>query len=320
MSGTEQSKNNKPAGVDFLWDIMGILYQVNDFNLAGEMLLDTISEKFKIKYTAICTRAESESEFRIAIHHHFDSDFVGQFRLNPFQTFNGQALDQENMGRFTLETGHIVNGNHQFKAPANCSELLLVPVRYQEQLIAFFLLGVDSAAPNDLQPILERFATIAAPVLFSLDPGQKKSNSPENIVAKIIKDRVYDARLSMTPISFAVFRVQFTDELKDSLMFEDVLRVYQKQFSETVGQAGDLLWLTADTSFFVYHNADLFETEKLCKDLKERLRQVSSQDELCAPFDLKYACTSYPQSGVHAVEIINNLYLKLFEDIYMMER
>ena len=149
---------------------------------------------------------------------------------------------------------------------------------------------------------------------------QKSSYTFENIISKIIKDRVYEARLVLNPVSFAVFRLVFKSQVSDSMILEDAISRYQKEFHKLLSSIGDLIWLTADTVFFVYGNADLFVAESLANDVKSKIEQLCEKDESQTPFSLKYACISYPQSGENAVEIINSLWLKLFEEIYLMEQ
>lgn len=305
---------------EFLWDIMAIMYQVNDYHLVMEMLLDAVSEKYKLKHLAICGQLSTAEAFgvlhRLGFSDTFESDFVFDGMQLPGATGNERTMIRE----FSVIEGIPGSRNLQNTIPPDIERLLFVPLVFQDKIIAFMVVGLIGQTPESFYALLQRLALMAAPLLNAFDPVQKTANTLENIVAKIIRDRVYEARLSLTPISFSLFRLQFTDELKDTLVFEDVLRVYQDEFKKMLGAAGDLLWLTTDTAFFIYNKADLIETEQLCQDLKSRLQIVSGENELNPAYVLKHACISYPQSGENASEIINNLYLKLFEDIYMMEQ
>ena len=168
--------------------------------------------------------------------------------------------------------------------------------------------------------MLNTLRLMIGPVLFSFDPVQRTKNTFESIISKIIKDRVYEARLALNPISFSIFRLVLQGQLTDSLILDDVIKSYQSEFHHTLSAKGDLIWLTVDTAFFMYNNADLFESESLASELNKNLKQIHTDDQTLPVFSLKYACVNYPQSGENAIDIINSLWLKLFEEIYLMEQ
>ena len=107
--------------------------------------------------------------------------------------------------------------------------------------------------------------------------------------------------------------------MADSLILEQAISEYQNEFKKVLCEKGDLIWLAADTAFFIYPNADLFTVETLSSQLTEKIKNITLIDNSNEVFLLKYACISYPQSGDNAREIINQLWLKLFEELYLME-
>jgi hypothetical protein len=156
-------------------------------------------------------------------------------------------------------------------------------------------------------------------VLTSFEVSKESGNSYENIISKIVKERVHEARLMLNPVSFAVLRIVYKDQFVDSLVLEDAMRQYQAKFHDKFEGKGDLLWLTADTAFVILPFMDLFMAESLATELKEDVSQICVHEEGKPSFELKYACISYPQSGESSQEIINNLWLRLFEAIYFMQ-
>lgn len=304
-----------------LIEIASILYQVNSLQVAQEMIFDTLSEQFGIKKAAISIYNDMYEEFRISGHMGFSDTFSEEFRVGSFQLINDSAIGTDGATHIHCPEGKMSLGSRQIEVGTGTEQLLLLPISFQERQIGMLVLG--SAHQNSIsdedEALILRFTNLLGPVISAFDPVQKSANRFENIISKIIKDRVHEARLVLNPISFSIFRLVVKERLADSLILEDMVRSYQKVFHETLTPKGDLVWLTADTVFFVYTNADLFESEQLVSQLKDRLEKVCTQDEAVPSFSLKHAAISYPQSGEDSTDIVNKLWLKLFEEIYLME-
>ncbi len=305
-----------------LYEIVSILYQVNDLSLAMDMILDTIAEYFKLKNIGVAVLDDIFEQYRIIGKRGFSDALCDTFRIVPTEQINGKTLSSDGKTLVRILNQNIKIGEKNIATDPQLQQLLFFPVRYHEKLIGFVILGSDSPhsflSPEDEQ-ILSMFSTLIGPVLFTFDPVKKASNTFENIISKIIKDRVYEARLVLNPISFSVFRLVFRESLTDSLLFEDAVKNYQHEFHKVLADKGDLIWLTADTAFFIYSGAGLFEAETLAGELKNRLNAICKLDETLPLLTLKYTCISYPQSGDNAIDIIRSLWMKLFEEIYLME-
>lgn len=304
-----------------LIEIASILYQVNNLQVAQEMIFDTLSEQFDIKKAAIAIFNDMHEEFQVSAYKGFNEDFSKEFRIGNFQHINKTTIETENITHVSCPGGKISIENRDFSIDTDTERLLLLPISFHEKQIALLVTGHGNRnllSQNDESFVL-RFANLLGPVIYGFDPVQKSTNRFENIISKIIKDRVHEARLVLNPISFSIFRLVVEERLADSIILEDMVRSYQKVFHETLTPKGDLVWLTADTVFFVYSNANLFESEKQVSELKVRVQEACTQNEDVPSFSLKHASISYPQSGENATEIVNKLWLKLFEEIYLME-
>lgn len=305
-----------------LYEIVSILYQVNDLALAMDIILDTISENFNPQYIGIAVLDDIYEQYKIIGHRGFSDVFREKFILHSNAPINGTILNEEEETNIQILERQIKIGETSIEADTPIQQLLFFPVRYQEKLIGYIILGSDAQTPflsAEDEQVLRMFSTLIGPVLFTFDPIKKASNTFENIISKIIKDRVYEARLALNPISFSVFRLVFKESLTDSLVFEDAVKNYQHEFHQVLSHKGDLIWLTADTAFFIFNGANLFEMETLAGELKNQLNTICKKDETLPLLSLKYTCISYPQSGDNAVDIIRSLWMKLFEEIYLME-
>lgn len=318
-------KNNKSLSENnaMLLEIASILYQVNDLSLALDMIIDTIGENFKIRKSGIAILNDCSERFQITGKHGFSDTFAEQFVINPYELINGKSIKLDAKTQISQIDKTLKMGGRQLSVDSDIRQLVLYPVQFHEKLIGFIVLAGESQEPfisADEEQMLSTLSLLISPVLFTFDSVHKTKNTFENIISKIIKDRVYEARLALNPISFSIFRLVLQEQLTDSLILEDAIKSYQSEFHRTLSANGDLIWLTADTAFFMYSNADLFESESLASELKVKLKQIHAADHTLPVFSLKYACISYPQSGDNAIDIINSLWLKLFEEIYLMEQ
>lgn len=73
--------------------------------------------------------------------------------------------------------------------------------------------------------------------------------------------------------------------------------------------------VNAGYSFFIFPNADLFTIESLCNSLKEELEKNFSQQSDGVQINLKYVSISYPQTGKEGYEVINQLWIRLFDEL-----
>jgi len=300
-----------------LIEIASILYQVNSIDIAQEMIFDTLSEQFGLKKMAIAVFNEMDEEYQITHQSGLSTGFKSQFRISNLRQINDSVIATDKATYFSCPGGAVKLGDRTLNIGADTEDLVVFPINFHERMVGFLLLG--QKIPDQDETVILRFSNLLGPVISSTEPARKSGNRFENIISKIIKDRVHEARLVLNPISFSIFRLVVEERLMDSMVLEDMVRSYQTVFHNTLVAKGDLIWLTADTVLFVFPNADLFESEQLVSDLKDSLGQFCEQNDTVPNFSLKHAAISYPQSGDDVTEIVNNLWLKLFEEIYLME-
>ncbi len=308
-------------GLKTISELSSLLYQVNDMNLALEMIMDTCTEYLSMNQAGVAVFTEKEDKFQIIKHKNMDS-FLPALQFNLTDDINGRSLQAAEHFYIDSLKGEMTLTGRQIKIDDAVKELHVFPIRFHEKTLAFLIVPVIDISfmknKNTLY-LINMFVNQISPVFYSSEWVKKSWNSYENIISKIIKDRVYESQLVLNPISFALLRIVAKDKFEDSLVLENAIRTYQAAFINMLDTLGDLIWLTADTVFLIYSNADLFKVESAASDLKNEIEMICIKDDISNAFTLKYACMSYPQSGEHAAEIINNLWLKLFDEIYFMQ-
>ena len=303
-----------------LLELSSLLYQVKDFDLALDMISDTCTEYLDIRRVGLAFLQEDD-KFKIVRQHnlHEEAETIVFDNTQSLNDVPVQALEPTCIGNLQ---GKINIDGSELTLDPRIKEIHLFPISFREKVSAYLIIASEEAGSfeqKEEKDYIRFFCNQVAPVLSSFKNVKKTNNAYENIISKIIKDRVYESRLGMNPISFALIRIVAKDKFEDSLILDDAIRQYQSKFVDKLQQLGNLIWLTVDTAFFIFPNADLFKVETLASDLKNEIETITLCDEQRTAFTLKYACMSYPQSGEYAAEIINNLWLKLFDEIYFMQ-
>ena len=299
-------------------DLATLIYQVTDFDVALEMVLDTYVEYFKISHAALARYHEDEEQFSIIKSREFDQDLQDKLKFNLFTSINGYIIRKERPSRFDNVHNGLKIGEQAVQVDANLRTLYFMPFRFQEQINAFLIVVIHEGEmdlPKERIKLLSSFTNLMAPVFHAFGSVKRRQRGFENIISKIIKDRIYEARLGLYPVSFAIFRLSLWHEMISTVVLEDTVRSYQELFDKKLASVGDVIWLTLDTAFFIFPNADLFTLESLCSSLKDEMGVLFAEQKNQIRVDLKYVTISYPQSGEDAGQIISHLWLRLFDEL-----
>jgi hypothetical protein len=302
----------------FMSDLATIIYQVADFDVALEMIVDALGEYFKIPHLAIARYNEDEEKFMIIKSRNFDQELQNKLQFSLFTPINGFIIRKERPSAFKEIGNGLKIGNQAITLENEVQTLYFFPFRFHEQINAFLIV---STLPGEVAPgtdeirTISAFVNLMAPVFHAFGAIKKRKNTLENIISKIIKDRIYEARLGLYPVSFAIFRIALHHEMMSTVILQDVVRTYQEIFSKRLGEQGDVIWLTLDTAFFIFPNADLFAAESLCAQLREDVNTAFTNQKDSVRVVVNFVTIGYPQSGEDAGEIIGQLWLRLFDEL-----
>ncbi len=313
-----QKKNDKLSdNLLLLHEIISIVYQVTDFTLAAEMILDTCTEFFAFDAAAIALYDETDSYYKISAHQQFNEAFKKQFQFNRMQKINEVSLSHETLTEIPVYDGTFSIGDKTFPLPGDCTKLLMAPLRFYEKTNAYLIIGlnVNRSLSHDEKQLLKIFSIQVAPLVSLAKPRKKEVHTYDTIISKVIKDRVNESRLALNPISFAIYRISLKNHYEDVFLLDNDIQAYQKIVNQRLNGVGDLIWLAADSALFIYPRADIFSIESLSVELKEQLEKSKDATGNKTNITLHYSCMSFPQSGDNAEAIINNLWLKLFNEM-----
>ncbi len=301
-----------------LSEVVSIINQVTDFEVALDMVLDTCVEYFKIQHIGIARFKEADEKYGIIKSRAFDPNLKQTLNFDLLTPINNFIIRKERPSIFRHIGSNIKIGNTVHKLENNIKTLMMFPLRFQEQISGFLIFHVyDSEEEPPLATLkaIGSFVNLIAPLFYVFGPLKKRHHGFENIISKIIKDRIHEAQLGLIPVSFAIFRIQLWQEMISAVALQDTVQTYQQLFDQKLSKLGDLIWLTLDTAFFIFPNADLFSIESLCNSLKEEVEGKFAQDSDEVQINLKYVAISYPQSGKEGYEVINHLWIRLFDEL-----
>lgn len=300
-----------------LVEITSILYQVADHNAAGEMVLDVFSEVFHIEECGLVTAEGCDDEFILRYAGGRLAGLKNTLRFKSSDPINGQAIQISGPVSIQGPFDTLVIGNSQYPLGFTAQACFLFPILFREELTGFILffntgqVEIDS----DLYELVNVFIRQIGPVISPVETGHSHGNRFDNIISKIIKDRMHEAQLLLSPISFAILRLNLETGPENNIYLEDALKTIQSNFTRNLQGSGDMIWLSVDTIFVVFAEADLLKAENTCSKLSSEMEQFNSVNDLGYRFRLRYVCLGYPESGKNSWEIINNLWLKLFFEL-----
>jgi len=300
-----------------LVEITSILYQVADKTAAGEMVLDVFSEVFHIEDCGLLTADGSDDGFVLQYAGGRLSDLKNTLRLKLGDQVNGVSINPAEPRSINGPMDSLLIGTTTFSLGFTADTGYIFPVLFREELsgfILFFSTG-QMEMDSDLYELVSVFVRQIGPVINPADTGQGHGNRFDNIISKIIKDRMHEAQLLLSPISFAILRLNLESGPENNLYLEDALKTIQKNFTGNLQGSGDMIWLSVDTIFVVFAEADLLKAENTCSKLSTEMEHYNSVNDLGYRFRLRYVCLGYPESGKNSWEIINKLWLKLFFEL-----
>ncbi len=296
-----------------IYDIIAILYEVRDFNAILEMILDTCSEYLQL-YSVGIMHSDDQEQFRILRERNLPESLKQSMTFSAMEVSGNQYDCEDDFICLPIREGGIQLEKRRILTPDINERIVLLPICFQERTLAYFLLpdyDVERASHAGSGDVLQIFAKAIAPLFYIFKDKGKRENNFENIISKIIKDRMHEAKLVLSPISFAIFRIQFVNSFQDVFMLNEAVRAYQNAFTKVLTDEINVLWLTLDTAFFIFPNTDILKAETLCKSLKETIEHMENYRDVFKP---QYVCTGYPQAGNTSWEIINSLWLNLINE------
>ncbi len=307
-------KNNRLLEhLSTLLDISKIIYQLNDEEAAGEMVLDTMMEYFNLPKVALLKLDAAKNIFRFSLQKGFSGEWAGFF-FSPEDSINGQIPDKSGPLHIDIHHQTLTVGDHVFHV--DNGRLTLVPVVFQEKIqawLACFTGKEQPRLPEDIDTLLTILANHIAPVVNGVGEGLRGGYN-DQLLFEHIQNHVREAAHLMRPVGFSLFRFDVIYEGDKPFLIRDALESIQLKIRSLVKEPVEVVWRSVDTVLFVMPEKDYFLSEAFSRDLIEEIEQYI--DQVNAPFHVitSYACLGYPECGDDASALLWRLWVKMLQD------
>ncbi|MCB9059230.1 MAG: response regulator [Calditrichae bacterium] len=306
------------SNLTLLIEINKILFQVTDINHAFEMVLDTLTDYFKIEKCAIFMEDIETGIFDISLARKLDPDFM-ELKFSLAEKVNNTNISRDRETVIHVPEGLITFNQKQIKCASGY--IVFSPVTFQDFVMGYILIHLDNEkcpAP-ELLAMVNILALQIAPLMNTFNKNRQKTHLETNITY-MIRERIEMAKDILSPISFALLRPVFFSPSGDGFAYKNLIGTLQQYIAKNIPDEFILHWQSQDTALLIMPEVDYFKAETFCKNLKNLTENNYQPNETGAKVDLNFSCLGYPEAGNTAREITDHLWVKLLQEISFAER
>jgi len=303
------------SNLSLLFEISKILYQVTDLDSVMEMILDTMTEYFKFSNSAVLMEDMHNGKYKISASKNLSAGYENLEFYLP-DKINNSKISTEKETIFYIENFKLKTTRNTIQVKQN-GWILLTPVNFQDQVLGFLLIQSDSKSDfpaHETVTMLNILASQAAPVIYAL--GFKPKEKPiENNLVYMIREKINQAKEVLSPITFALCRLELCNPAGDEFIFQDMIQCGQKIINDNVHEPFELFWRTQDTALIIMPEMDYFKAETFCKKIKNLTDNYFVESNPQSKLILSFTCVGYPEEGDTASDITDHLWAKLFQEM-----
>lgn len=314
----ELQKKNKRilANLSLLTDISKIIYQVTNLQSVFNMVIDTITEYFKFEKSAILMEDVQTGTFKVVSSNNLDSE-VNNIEFQLPQVVNEAEISRQYETIIHIKNNELDFGDRKYSVERN-GWIAFFPISFQDQIMGFLIVQskeYDTSPSSEIITMLNLLASQTAPMMYSLNFGQNRKPLMENEVVYLIRDSINKAKEVLSPITFALLRMELNSPSGDLFSFQDMIRTSHSFILDNIDEPYNLLWQSQDTALIIMQETDYFKAELFCKKLKNAAETEFEAKETGAGLLLHFSCLGYPEAGGTAIEITDHLWSKLLQEI-----
>ena len=299
-----------------LYDIASILYQVSDFDMAVEMILDTINEGMKISKAGIYLWSKTEGQYCIFKSVGLSDVFQEYFKFKDGSFINGHLVTADKAVKITDLGNSIKLDDREFPNNDNLTEIILCPIRFKEKRIGHigvFNLETDLFSVDDYLRLLEIMATQIAPVFYLHDKAEGTDDARTNnqIMENILSEKISYAERIHLNVSFAMINLVKLVPGTSLDSMDGVKKVFQEVIQRRFLDGGDIIWHNFNSVVVVRPGEDQVSLDLECSQIKADIEKHYTDTEGKISISLEYGIAVYPFDGKTAGEILEKLTLHL---------
>jgi len=299
-----------------LYDIVSILYQVSDFDLTMEMILDTLKEGIKVEKAFISLLNEENTRYAI----HSVSGLPAQFK-NDFVFNIGDTMGNIPISAAQSQIIHAEDlSDHPqaklFQTIDNFRQLLLIPIKYQEKVLGFIgtiNLTESVFLEEDILKLLDIFAVQIGPIIhnYRLQEVCSQKSTPDDIIDRIISHNIVKAKESQSILSFALLRLTTNPQISQLPPLDDIKNSFKEITQREFQDEAEIVWQNFDSALIISPNKDSVANDLSCSHLRTEIEKYFSTEENEIPISLNYSIAFYPKDGNSSNKILTTLNARL---------
>lgn len=305
--------------ITMLYDVVNILYQVDDLNLAIDMVLDTITEALSTEKVGLLLPAKENGTFVLTHDKGFGKETAGKLRVLLQDTINGQVVDGKTTLLLQPSDRRLLLASGEPFVPYDVENFLLIPIRYHEQILGFFAvvnLQNDDFEIKDKSQLLEILATQFAPVIFAqklLTTNNNTLRPLAEVVEDIIDQKIDELRRIHASMPVALLRLVPNTRAEKSLPLPHLKEKIQNLIKGTIPEDTEIIWQNFDSIILMKPRANVVDLEILLSLVQQQIEQITTESDNVQMFKAIFSVVAYPFDGRTAAMLINELTHRLME-------
>jgi len=310
---------NMYAYITTLYDIVTILYQVSEFSLAIDMVLDTLTEAMKTPRVGFFLRNDEGPDFTLKYYKGMAAEVADNLRLQIGDRINNQMVDGLQTIILQPQNRRLSINNDETLYPEEVENFILIPLCYHEKTIGFlavFEIEKDDFSLEDKAKLLEILATQAAPVLsvqYQCDEKISQTSALMDVVENIINQKIQAVK--QIHASMAIAFIRFIPGVMDNEIpiISKVKKLIQQKIGAIVPPDVEIIWQNYDSIILIQSRSNVVDMEILAVRIQQELEQSMVTEEYKFPGKIIYSVGAYPFDGKSAAELLNELTHRIVE-------
>jgi FixJ family two-component response regulator len=297
-------------------EIVSILYQVSDFNMAIEMVLDTLTEGIQIESAFIALLDNQDLGYKIHSAIGLPAEFMKDFELKLGDPIGEQPLAGKSVQHIFIDERLKETNSDLHSVVSDFRQIILQPIVYREKVLGF--LGTVDQSENvfsidDYLQLLEMIATQIGPIIHTniMEEIFTKSTTFNDIAERVISENIEQAEKSHCILSFALIQLVKNPDIKEIPPLERIKasfkNIIQKQFDDYY----HVVWQKYDSALAIAPHQNSVVSELNCSRIKSEIEKCFQNGAEERPISLHYSVADYPNDGLTPVEIISSLNARL---------
>ncbi|MBN2281952.1 MAG: response regulator [Candidatus Marinimicrobia bacterium] len=307
-----------------LYDISSILYQITDFSLVQEMIIDTITEGLNISKSAIFIK--ENNEFQIKKHHGLDASFIEKCRLTDDSTINEYEISDIHSTIIENIQGNIVVDGQVVEISDGIDYFILTPITFHSKVLGFiavFSHSEESLQLEDELKLINIIATQAAPI-FQKKYATKSDDSDKikkvhPVVESAMEQYIFNADKRNGSVSFAKGRIVRKKTVPSHKGITEITAQFNHIITAKIEEKVVVYWQTFDSFLLIVPDSNPASCEMVLSNIKSNFENVISDVDGNTAYFLQYVSLSYPYEKGTPEILLEKLGEKMFANLNTLE-